>query len=147
MQLAIFQPDIPQNTGAIIRLCACMGARLHIVEPCGFAYDDKKMRRAVMDYYDLAAIVRHSSWQAFLAARPYGRLLLLSSHASQPYTEFAYANDDMLLLGRESAGVPDEVKNAADARLTIPMQNGARSLNVAIAAGIVLVESLRQTRK
>lgn len=145
MQLALFEPDIPQNTGTIIRLCACMDAPLHIIEPCGFPFDDKKMKRAVMDYYDHAKITRHNSWEKFLAAKR-GRLLLLSSHAAVPYTEFSFAPDDILLLGRESAGAPEYVHKAADARLVIPMKNGTRSLNVALAAAMVLGEAVRQMK-
>ncbi len=150
MILVLFQPDIPQNTGSMIRLAACTGVALHIIEPCGFPFDDKKVRRASMDYYDHANITRHNSWESFLDFRkdmPNSRLLLLSAHASTAYTEYSYRKDDMLLLGRESAGVPDEVKKKADAGLTIPMQGGARSLNVALAASMVLGEALRQTRK
>jgi tRNA (cytidine/uridine-2'-O-)-methyltransferase len=149
MILVLFQPDIPQNTGSMIRLAACMGAPLHIIEPCGFVFDDKKVRRASMDYYDHAKITRHASWQVFLDFRqslPHSRLLLLSAHASTAYTEYSYHKDDMLLLGRESAGVPDYVKTKADASLTIPMQGGVRSLNVALAASMVLGEAIRQVR-
>jgi tRNA (cytidine/uridine-2'-O-)-methyltransferase len=149
MILILFQPDIAQNTGSMIRLAACMGVPLHIIEPCGFPFDDKKIRRTSMDYYDHANITRHSSWQAFLDFRqnlPHSRLLLLSAHASTAYTEYSYHKDDMLLLGRESAGVPDYVKICADAALTIPMQSGVRSLNVTLAASMVLGEALRQTK-
>ncbi len=148
MILVLFQPDIPQNTGTLIRLGACMGVPLHIIEPCGFAFDDRKLRRSSMDYYEHATITRHISWQAFLDFRrslPHSRLLLLSAHASTPYTQYHYQKDDMLLLGRESAGVPDYVREAADAGLTIPMQGSVRSLNVALAASMVLGEALRQT--
>ena len=144
MHIAAFQPDIAGNLGTLIRLSACMGAPLHIIEPCGFLLDDKRIRRACMDYYDMAAITRHISWEVFNTQRK-GRLLLLSTHASEDYTAFSYRPDDILLLGRESAGVPQEVHSAADARLRIPMQPGARSLNVALAGAMVLGESLRQT--
>ena len=148
MLVALFEPDIAQNTGSIIRLCACMGASLHIIEPCGFPLDDKRMRRVAMDYYDLAVPVRHASWRQFLdfRQRAGGRIILLSSKASQPYTGFAFRTGDILLLGRESAGVPDDVHAAADARVCIPMQGGARSLNVALSASMVLGEAMRQTR-
>lgn len=149
MILVLFQPDIPQNTGSMIRLAACTGVALHIIEPCGFPFDDKKVRRTSMDYYDHANIMRHASWQKFLDFRQsmsHSRLLLLSAHASTPYTQFQYKKDDMLLLGRESAGVPDYVKEVADAGLAIPMQGGVRSLNVALAASMVLGEALRQTQ-
>jgi tRNA (cytidine/uridine-2'-O-)-methyltransferase len=150
MQIALFEPDIPQNTGTIIRLCACMGVTLHVIEPCGFPFDDRRMRRSMMDYYDLATIIRHDSWQRFLDFRQeqlHAKLLLLSAHASQCYTEYRFGADDILLLGRESFGVPDYVRNAADVRLNIPMANGARSLNVAMAGAMVLGEGLRQTNQ
>lgn len=144
MLVVLFEPDIPQNTGSMIRLCACMGVDLDIIEPCGFPFDDKRLRRVAMDYYDAARITRHRSWDAFLQARK-GRLLLLSTHASEPYTQFSFAPDDMLLLGRESAGVPDYVRQKADAQLAIPVRAGLRSLNVSQAASMVLGEALRQT--
>jgi len=149
MLVALFEPDIPQNTGSLIRLCACMGAPLHIIEPCGFPFDDKRMRRVAMDYYDLAAIVRHSSWRAFLdfnQSLQSARLILLSTHASDCYTDFAFRPDDILLFGRESMGVPEYVHEKADARIRIPMQQGARSLNLALSASMVLGEALRQTK-
>lgn len=149
MILTLFQPDIPQNTGSMIRLAACMGVSLHIIEPCGFPFDDKKVRRASMDYYDHAQIIRHSSWSAFLDFRQnlqHSRLLLLSAHASTAYTNYSYQSNDVLLLGSESAGVPEYVKAHADAGITIPMQRGVRSLNVALAASMVLGEAIRQTR-
>jgi tRNA (cytidine/uridine-2'-O-)-methyltransferase len=154
MHIVAYQPDIPQNVGSFIRLCACMDTPLHIVEPCGFLFDDKRIRRVAMDYYDAARITRHRSWEAFLEYRrldlgqetPVGRLLLLSTHASEDYTRFAYAPNDMLVLGRESAGVPPEVAQAADARLRIEMNAGTRSLNVALAASMVLGEAIRQTK-
>ena len=148
MLLALFEPDIPQNTGSLIRLAACMGVGLHIIEPCGFPFDDKRLRRVALDYYDLAAIMRHSSWQAFLDWRQMqqaGRLILLTTKASGCYTEFSFKEGDILLLGRESSGVPDFVHKAVDAGITIPMRGGARSLNVALAASMVLGEALRQT--
>lgn len=146
MDIALFEPDIPQNTGSIIRLSACLGAALHIIEPCGFAFDDKKLRRVALDYYDLANITRHASWPAFLDWKKEKRLILLSTKAATPYMEFTFAAGDILLLGRESSGVPDDVHTAAAARIKIPMQNGARSLNVALAAAMVLGEALRQTQ-
>ena len=148
MILAFYQPDIPQNTGAIIRLAACMGAPLHIVEPCGFAFDPKQFRRVAMDYYDLATITRHASWEKFLAWRndAKARLILLTTKADTRYTDFAFAPGDILLLGRESSGVPEPVRDAADAQIKIPMHEAARSLNVAVAAGMVLGEAMRQTR-
>jgi tRNA (cytidine/uridine-2'-O-)-methyltransferase len=144
MRLALFEPDIPQNTGALLRLGACLGVAVDIIEPCGFLFTDRGLKRAGMDYLAQADYRRHESWAAFEAQRQ-GRLLLLSSKASQPYTEFRFAPDDILLLGRESAGVPDSVRDAADARLRIPLKPGLRSLNVALAAAMVLGEALRQT--
>ncbi len=145
VSLALFEPDIPQNTGAILRLAACMGVTLHVIEPCGFVLDDRRMRRAGMDYVDLAALVRHDSWQAFMSARPFGRLLLLTTAAENTYSGHAYRQGDCLLFGRESAGVPTQVHEAADFRLSIPMRAGLRSINVANAAAMVLGEALRQT--
>ena len=149
MRLALFEPDIPQNLGAFIRLSACLAVPLDIIEPCGFPVDDKRIRRAAMDYYDLATIVRHASWAAFrqsrVAQQPRGRLVLLTTKADHIFPNVVLRADDTLLLGRESAGVPDEVHAAADASLRIPLQKGARSLNVALAASMVLSEGLRQT--
>ncbi len=145
MRLALFEPDIPQNTGALLRLGACLGVPVDIIEPCGFLWSDAKLKRAGMDYLDLAAITRHASWEAFQRAIEGGRLVLLTTKAAQPYLDFAFAASDILLLGRESAGVPDEVHASADARLLIPMRTGLRSLNVAMAGAIVLSEALRQT--
>ncbi len=145
MRLALFEPDIPQNLGAFIRLSACLAVPLHVIEPCGFPVDDKRIRRASMDYYDLATVVRHASWAAFRRERPPGRLVLLTTRGAETFPAVAFRPDDILLLGRESAGVPDEVHDAADLRLRIPLQAGARSLNVALAAAVVVSEALRQT--
>jgi len=145
MRIALFQPDIPQNLGAFIRLSACLGVPLDIIEPCGFPVDDKRIRRAAMDYYELATLVRHSSWPAFLKDRPKGRLVLLTTKGGGRFPDFAFEPNDALLFGRESSGVPDEVHDAADLRLRVPMQKDARSLNVALAAALVLSEALRQT--
>jgi tRNA (cytidine/uridine-2'-O-)-methyltransferase len=144
MRIALYQPDIPQNAGSLLRLGACLGIPVDIIEPCGFLLDDKKLKRAGMDYLDLAEMTRHVSWQAFLAARK-GRLVLLSTKAEHSLTDFAFRPDDILLLGRESCGVPDEVHHTAEARLRIPMKPDARSLNLAMAAALVLGEALRQT--
>lgn len=145
MRVALFEPDIPQNLGAFIRLSACLGVPLDIIEPCGFPVDDKRIRRAAMDYYDLACVVRHASWDAFRHERAPGRLILLTTKAADTFPKVGFHSDDILLLGRESAGVPQEVHEAADLRLRIPLQKGARSLNVALAATMVLSEALRQT--
>lgn len=146
MRLALFQPDIPQNTGTILRLCACLRVEAHIIEPAGFPVSDRHFRRAGMDYLDHVSIVRHVSWIAFCEwrAAQAGRLLLLSSKATASYLDARYRDDDILLLGRESAGVPDEVAQAADERLLIPIAPQLRSLNVAMAAAMVLGEALRQ---
>lgn len=143
MRLALYEPDIAQNAATIIRLCACLGVGVDIVEPCGFVFTDKGFRRAGMDYLEMAEVVRHDSWGAFRPAG--GRLVLLTTKAAQAYTDFVFQPSDTLLLGRESAGVPDAVHAAADARLLIPMRPGARSVNVALAAAMVLGEALRQT--
>ncbi len=145
MRLALYEPDIPQNLGAFIRLSACLGIPLDIIEPCGFPVDDKRIRRAAMDYYDLATVVRHASWAAFQRDRTKGRLVLLTTAGSARFPDTALERDDILLLGRECAGVPAEVHEAADVRLRIPIAKGARSLNVALAAAMVLSEGLRQT--
>jgi tRNA (cytidine/uridine-2'-O-)-methyltransferase len=147
MRLALFEPDIPQNTGAILRLAACLGVAVDVIEPCGFLWDDRRLKRAGMDYLDAVAVARHRSWQAFRAARdgPTGRLVLLTTRAPTSHAAFRFAASDTLLLGRESAGVPDYVHAAADAAVRVPMRPGARSLNVALAAAIVLGEGLRQT--
>jgi tRNA (cytidine/uridine-2'-O-)-methyltransferase len=145
MRLALYQPDIAQNAAAIIRLGACLGIAIDIVEPCGFLFTEKGFRRAGMDYLAMASVTRHASWEAFRAARRSGRLVLLTTRAALPYTGFGFREGDILLLGRESAGVPDAVHEAADARLLIPMRPGARSINVAQAASMVVGEALRQT--
>jgi tRNA (cytidine/uridine-2'-O-)-methyltransferase len=148
LSLAMFEPDIPQNTGSMVRLCACMDVPLHIIEPCGFPLNNKLLHRVAMDYFDHVRLERHMSWQHFLDHKQIqkaSRLLLLSTHASHMYTEFAYQPGDILLLGRESAGVPAYVRDAADAYLRIPVQAGVRSLNIVQAASMVLGEALRQT--
>ena len=150
MRLALYQPDIPQNTGTLLRLGACLGVPVDIIEPCGFVLGDRAFRRAGMDYLDRAAMVHHRSWVSFLtttecaADGPVRRLVLLTTSGAVPYTEFRFGPSDTLLLGRESAGVPDEVHRRADARIAIPMAEGARSLNVAVAGAMVLGEALRQ---
>ena len=151
MRLALFQPDIPQNTGTLLRLGACLDFALDIIEPCGFVFNDKAMRRAGMDYLEQVSCRRHNSWQDFLAFRQehpeeYGRLVLMTTHASELYTDFEFQTNDVILMGRESAGVPEEVHRQADARLLIPMNPNARSINMAISAAIVTAEALRQLR-
>jgi tRNA (cytidine/uridine-2'-O-)-methyltransferase len=146
MRLALYQPDIPQNAGAMARLAACLGVGLDIIEPCGFLFGDRQMRRAGLDYLDRAQIARHPSWPAFRAqVAPPARLIVLTTRSAELYPAFTFAADDVLLLGRETAGVPEEVHAAADARLRVPMRPGMRSLNVALAAAMVLGEALRQT--
>jgi tRNA (cytidine/uridine-2'-O-)-methyltransferase len=145
MRLALYEPDIPQNTGAILRLCACLGVAVELIEPFGFVWDDRHLKRAGMDYLDQVALTRLRSWEAFQMAPKAGRLILLSTHGTIAYHRFAFRPDDTLLLGRESAGVPDAVHRAADARVVIPLRPGLRSLNVALAAALVLGEALRQT--
>jgi tRNA (cytidine/uridine-2'-O-)-methyltransferase len=146
MRLALFQPDIPQNLGTVTRLCACLGVPLDIIEPCGFPLSDKALKRAAMDYGVLGEITRHASWTTFLAApgRGEGRLVLFTTQAAEPYLTFDFEAGDTLLFGRESAGVPEEVHAAADARLLIPLRPEARSLNLATAAAMSLGEALRQ---
>lgn len=147
MHIALYEPDIPQNTGTILRLCACLGIEAHIIEPAGFPTTDRAFRRAGMDYLDAVAIVRHRTWQDFEAWRSGKghRLLLFTTVAPLSYLEYRYAADDILLFGREFAGVPPAVSRAADARLKIPMRPGLRSLNVAVAAAMAAGEALRQT--
>ncbi|NJL07946.1 MAG: tRNA (cytidine(34)-2'-O)-methyltransferase [Methylacidiphilales bacterium] len=147
MHIALFQPDIPQNAGTLARLCACLGVPLAIIEPAGFPTSDRAFRRAGMDYLDLAVIARHASFTAFEGWRREGghRVVLFTTAADRSFTDFTFAAGDVLLFGRESAGVPDHVHAAADARLVIPMVAGVRSLNVAVAAAMALTEALRQT--
>jgi tRNA (cytidine/uridine-2'-O-)-methyltransferase len=147
MRIALYEPDIPQNAGTILRLAACLGVEAHIIEPAGFPISDRHFRRAGMDYLDQVTIVRHASWLAFEAWRrdAQARLVLLTTRARVPYIDHAFRADDVLLVGRESAGVPEKVHQAADARLLIPMRGGLRSLNVAVAGAVVLGEALRQT--
>jgi tRNA (cytidine/uridine-2'-O-)-methyltransferase len=148
MRLALYQPDIPQNAGAAIRAAACFGAGVDIIGPCGFPLDSREVRRVAMDYGALAAPVTHASWDAYLASaeRGAGRLVLLTTKGATLLWEFAFRQDDVLVAGRESAGVPEEVHAVMDARVVIPMAAGARSLNVAVAAAVALAEARRQSR-
>jgi len=145
--LVLFQPDIPGNTGTLLRLGACMGIKVHIIEPAGFRLDEKAFRRAGMDYLDQAAMQRHLNWAEFEGWRAIEqrRLILLTTKSDERYTDFTYHPSDLLILGRESSGAPDFVHQAADARLTIPMHGEARSLNMALSGAMVLGEALRQT--
>jgi tRNA (cytidine/uridine-2'-O-)-methyltransferase len=146
MRLVLFQPDIPHNLGAAVRIAACFDVPLEIIEPCGFPLTDKGIRRAALDYAEHATIHRHASWPAFQqsTARREGRLVLFSTAAATPLWDFAFAESDLLMFGRESAGVPPEVAATADAAVRIPLAPGVRSLNVAVAAGIGLSEARRQ---
>lgn len=145
-RLALYQPDIPQNTGAAIRLCACMGIGLDIIEPCGFVWDTRKIRQSAMDYYDMAALERHDSWERFLEYyKGSQRIILMTTKAAIPYTDFNFQPDDILLAGRESAGVPDHVHDSCDGRIVLPMKKGIRSMNIINASSMILGEALRQT--
>jgi tRNA (cytidine/uridine-2'-O-)-methyltransferase len=147
MHVALYEPDIPQNTGTVLRLCACLGLTAHIIEPAGFPTSDRAFRRAGMDYLDAVAIKRHGSWRDFDAwrRRERLRLVLFTTAATSSYLDYGFEPDDILLFGRESAGVPQEVHAAADARLVIPLRPGLRSLNVAVAIAMAAGEALRQT--
>ncbi len=149
MKIALYQPDIPQNTGTILRLAACLGIEAHLIEPAGFPVTDRAFRRAGMDYLDQVELVRHVSWEAFEAWRRAAglRLILFTTRATTGYLDHRYGDDDVLLFGRESAGVPDVVHAAADVRLTIPIRPGLRSLNVAMACALAVGEAMRQTRR
>jgi tRNA (cytidine/uridine-2'-O-)-methyltransferase len=146
MRIALYEPDIPQNTGTILRLAACVGIEAHIVEPAGFPTSDRAFRRAGMDYLDEVTIVRHTSFAAFETWRKEARarLILFTTRADTPYLAHAFGAGDILMFGRESAGVPDEVHAVADVRLRIPMREGMRSLNVAMAAAMAVGEAMRQ---
>ena len=150
MRLVLYQPDIAQNAGAMMRLAACLALPLELIEPCGFVLSDRRLRRAGMDYLAHLQLTRHASYAAFEAWRqslvPPARLVLLTTRAEHSYLEFAFRPDDLLMVGRETAGVPEEVHASASARLKIPLASGRRSLNVALAAAMVLGEALRQTR-
>jgi tRNA (cytidine/uridine-2'-O-)-methyltransferase len=145
MRLALFEPDIPQNTGTLMRLCACLGVPLDIIEPCGFILSNKNLKRAGMDYIEHLEMTKHLDWKSFKATHAGRRLILLSTKASGPFIDFAFQADDVLIAGRESAGVPDHVHQECAARVCVPMKPGMRSLNVALASAMVLGEALRQT--
>lgn len=144
MRLALYQPDIPQNVGAAIRAAACFGAGMDVIEPCGFPLDSREVRRVAMDYGAAATPKAHSGWTGFLEAAGTARLILLTTKADRTIWDFAFRPDDIILMGRESAGAPDEVHGRADARLRIPLAPEARSLNVAVAAAVALAEARRQ---
>jgi tRNA (cytidine/uridine-2'-O-)-methyltransferase len=147
MRLALYQPDIPQNTGTLMRLCACLGVAMDIIEPCGFLLSDKNLKRAGMDYIEHLDMTRHMNWDSFKTTHAGKRIVLLTTKTDQSFIDFKFAPDDVLLAGRESAGVPDDIHNACTARITIPMAAGVRSLNVAVASAMVLSEALRQTHR
>lgn len=143
MRLALYQPEIPQNAGTLMRLAACLGVPLDIIEPCGFIWHDQKLQRAGMDYIELANVHKHSSFDAFRLAQP-NRMVLIDTKAATSFLDFKFEKDDILLLGKESTGVPDEVFQAIPNKVVIPMVEGRRSLNVAVAGAMVLTEALRQ---
>ncbi len=144
MLLTLFQPDIPQNLGAALRLGACLGVGVHVIEPCGFPLSDRAIRRAALDYGEPGEVVRHANWADF-AQNTYGRVVLFTTKGALPLHDFDFRPDDILLFGRESAGVPDEIHQSAQARVFIPLKPGMRSLNVTVSAAIGLSEALRQT--
>ena len=146
LRLALYQPDQAPNTGAMIRLCACFGVEMDIIDPCGFPFDMRRFKRVAMDYTEHTKFTRHRSWKDFQAQLGPRRLVLLTTKAEMPYHEFAFRDGDVLMVGRESAGVPDDVHNSVDARVLIPMQKPARSLNIGMAAAVVLSEALRQIK-
>ncbi len=151
MRLALYQPDIAQNTGTLLRLGACLDLEIDIIEPCGFLFNEKAMRRAGMDYLEFAKYRRHDSWGDFLAYRDahkdeYGRLVLMTTHGKTSFLDFKFLPNDIILMGRESAGVPESVHNIVDAQLLIPMNKNARSVNMAISAAMAITEGLRQTK-
>jgi tRNA (cytidine/uridine-2'-O-)-methyltransferase len=147
LRLALYEPDIPQNTGALFRLAACLGVEVDVIEPCGFLFDDRRLKRASLDYAATLPVCRHASWAAFLADRdPRSRIILMTTSGPVALHCFSFAAGDTILLGRESAGVPEHVHECAAARVVIPLRRPARSLNVAVAGAIALAEALRQTK-
>ena len=145
-KIALFEPDIPQNTAAIIRTCACLGAKLEIIEPCGFFLDDKRFKRVVMDYLDEKQIKFYENFEHFYKQNKNQRIILMTTKASMPYTKFKFEKNDTILFGRESAGVPEKVHKLVKNRLKIPMINNKRSLNISSSVAIILAESLKQTK-
>ena len=146
LKIALYEPDIPQNTAAIIRTCACLGAKLEIIEPCGFLLSDKRFKRVVMDYMDLDQIEFYQSSEKFFEKKQNQRIVLMTTKGSISYTKFKFKSDDTILFGRESAGVPEKVHKLIKDRLKIPMNDKVRSLNIASSVAIVLAESLRQIK-
>jgi tRNA (cytidine/uridine-2'-O-)-methyltransferase len=145
-KIALFEPDIPQNTAAIIRTCACLGAKLEIIEPCGFLLSDKRFKRVVMDYFSEKDIKFYQSADIFFQSKKNQRIILMTTKASVSYTDFKFKKNDTILFGRESAGVPDEIHKLIKNRLKIPMENNKRSLNLASSVAIILAECLKQTK-
>jgi tRNA (cytidine/uridine-2'-O-)-methyltransferase len=145
-KIALYEPDIPQNTAAIIRTCSCLGADLEIIEPCGFLFNDKRFKRVVMDYMDDRAIKFYESYKEFFNKKVNQRVILMTTKASNSYNLFNFKINDTILFGRESAGVPDKVHNLVSEKLKIPMMNNKRSLNIATSVGIVLAETIRQNK-
>ncbi|RPG98109.1 MAG: tRNA (cytidine(34)-2'-O)-methyltransferase [Candidatus Pelagibacter sp. TMED106] len=145
-KIALYEPDIPQNAAAIIRTCACLGADLEIIEPCGFLFDDKRFKRVVMDYMDEKMIKFYKSSDEFFKSKKNERIILMTTKSSNPYTDFEFEKNDTLLFGRESAGVPEDIHKMIKYKLNIPMVNNKRSLNIATSVAIVLSENLRQTK-
>jgi tRNA (cytidine/uridine-2'-O-)-methyltransferase len=145
MRLALFEPDIPQNAGTLMRLCACLSVPMDIIEPCGFALSDKNLKRAGMDYLEHLDLTRHTNWEDFCTAHAGQRLVLMTTKTENSFLDFSFQPGDILIAGRESAGVPDAVHTFCNNRVTVPMAAGVRSLNVAVASAIVLSEALRQT--
>ena len=146
LKIALFEPDIPQNTAAIIRTCSCLGAKLEIIEPCGFLLNDKRFKRVVMDYMDEKEIKFYQSSKDFFESKKNQRIILMTTKASSSYTEFKFKKNDTILFGRESAGVPEKIHKIVKYRLKIPMKNNKRSLNIASSVAIILAESLKQTK-
>ena len=148
MKIALYQPDIPQNLGAMMRLCACTGTSLDIIEPCGFLWNERKIKQSAMDYYNKANITRHNNWDNFLVLQQkrHQRIILMTTKSSTPYYNFEFRDSDILLAGRESAGVPDDVHSAMDGRVCIPMDGDFRSLNIVNATSMILGEAIRQTK-
>ncbi len=144
-KIALFEPDIPQNTAAIMRTCACLGTKLEIIEPCGFLLNDKRFKRVVLDYMDEKEIAFYQSFDHFFEFKKNQRIILMTTKATKSYTKFKFEKDDTILFGRESAGVPKKIHNLVKYRLKIPMKNDKRSLNIASSAAIILAESLKQT--
>ena len=145
MRIALYQPDIAQNTGTILRMAVCFGLPVDIIEPCGFIWNSKELKRAGMDYLDKVDVTRHLAWETFIKKYPNNRLVLLTTKSSVPYTDFSFEKDDILLFGRESAGVPSDVHDYVQHRIRIPMHPEERSLNLAVSCGIATSEAMRQT--